>query len=154
MKRQIPFLFFVLLLALSPALFAQPAHSVWSNKPLGMRDGDTMHAFNDLARGNAAFAWNQGTTIAYARAVGVVNATLTYDFRLVQVTGATSVSEIDGKFDIFKNGVNVCHLCIGRAYLLDQPAGTGKYFKLYVGTPAAYAEKWLYSGYITSRFDF
>lgn len=78
-------------------------------------------------------------------------ANLVYDFRLVQVT-ATTVSEIDGKFDIFKNGVNVCHLCIGKAYGLNQPVG--QYFKIYVGTPAAYAEKWHYSGFITSRFDF
>jgi hypothetical protein len=30
----------------------------------------------------------------------------------------------------------------------------GNYFKIYVGTPAAYAEKWLYSGDRTERFDF
>ena len=148
MKR---FLFVVLLLALSPALFAQPAHSVWSTKPLYIYDGASGAHYSAFVKGNAAFAWNQGTTTAYARAVGVVNANLTYDFRLVQVT-ATTVSEIDGKFDIFKNGVNVCHLCIGKAYLLNQPIG--QYFKIYVGTPLAYAEKWHYSGFITSRFDF
>jgi hypothetical protein len=148
MKR---FLFVVLLLALSPALFAQPAHSVWSTKPLYIYDGASGAHYSAFVKGNAAFAWNQGTTTAYARSVGVVNANLTYDFRLVQVT-ATTVSEIDGKFDIFKNGVNVCHLCIGKAYLLNQPIG--QYFKIYVGTPLAYAEKWHYSGFITSRFDF
>ena len=142
---------FVILLLLAPALLAQPAHSVWSTKPLYITDGASGAHFSAFVKGNAAFAWNQGTTTAYARAVGVVNANLTYDFRLVSVT-ATTVSEISGKFDIFKNGVNVCHLCIGKAYLLDQPIG--KYFKIYVGTPLAYAEKWHYSGYITSRFDF
>jgi hypothetical protein len=144
---------FALLLLLAPAVFAQPAHSVWSNKPLYVYDGATGAHFSAFVRGNAAFAWNQGTTTAYARAVGVINAALTYDFRLVSVT-STSISEISGKFDIFKNGAIVCHLCIGKAYLLDQPPLPGKYFKIYVGTPVAYAEKWHYSGYITSRFDF
>jgi hypothetical protein len=152
MKRS-RFLFVVLLL-IAPAVLAQPAHSVWSNKPLYVYDGATGAHYSAFVKGSAAFAWNQGTTTAYARAVGVINANLKYDFRLVATTGLTTADEIDGKFDIFRNGVNVCHLCIGKAYLLSQPALPGKYFKIYVGTPAAFAEKWHYSGYITSRFDF
>ena len=143
-----------ILLFAAPTILAQPAHSVWSNKPLYVYDGATGAHYSAFLKGSAAFAWNQGTTTAYARAVGVINANLKYDFRLVSVTGFTTVSEIDGKFDIFKNNALVCHLCIGKAYLLDQPALPGKYFKIYVGTPAAFAEKWHYSGYITNRFDF
>ena len=151
MKRSAIVLLLVLLAA--PAVLASPAHSVWSNKPLLVKDGASGAQYNAFLKGDAAFAWNQGTTTAYARAVGVINPNLTYDFQLVSVT-STTADEIDGKFDVFRNGVNVCHLCIGKAYGLSQPAGMGKYFKIYVGTPAAYAEKWLYSGYITSRFDF
>jgi len=146
------FLFLIVLLA-APALFAQPAHSVWSNKPIFVYDGATGAHYNAFAKGNAAFAWNQATTTAYARAVGVIAVNLVYDFRLVSAT-STNADEIDGKFDIFRNGVIVCHLCIGKAYGLSQPALPGKYFKIYVGTPVAFAEKWHYSGYITNRFDF
>lgn len=42
--------------------------------------------------------------------------------------------------------------CIGKAYNLSTPIGD--YFKIYIGTPAAYAEKWHFSGYVTRRFDF
>ena len=45
--------------------------------------------------------------------------------------------------------------CVGKAYMLSpSPIPPGNYFKIYVGTPAAYAEKWLYSGDRTDRFDF
>ena len=151
MKRSGIVLLLVLLAA--PAVLAQPAHSVWSNKPFLVKDGATGAQYKTFVKGNAAFAWNAGTTTAYARAVGVITTALNYDFKLVSVT-STTADEIDGKFDVFRNGVNVCHLCIGKAYGLSQPAGASNYFKIYVGTPAAYAEKWLYSGYITSRFDF
>lgn len=144
---------FVLLLLVAPAVFAQSTHSVWSNKPLMVKDGVTNQSFNALQKGSAAFAWTENSPYGYARAVGVVNANLVYDFRLRRITGSPA-DQIEGLWDVFKNGVNVCSLCIGKAYGLSQAANAGKYFKIYVGTPAAYAEKWHYSGYITSRFDF
>ena len=151
---KLTFRLFLLLtvLAVFPALaFAQNTHSVWSRKPLYVTDGELGKSFKTFVRGNAAAAWTQGTTRGYFRAVAIISATLRYDFEVVKVT-STNVEMIEGLYDIKRNGVLVCDDCVGKAYLLNQPVGN--YFKLYVGTPAAYAEKWHYSGYITNRFDF
>lgn len=88
---------------------------------------------------------------AFARAHVVVTPTLNYDFTLVSITGSDN-DTISGRWVIRRNGAVVYNNCLGRAYGLSQPVG--KYFKIYVGTPVAYAEKWHYSGYITNRFDF
>jgi hypothetical protein len=55
---------------------------------------------------------------------------------------------------VYRNGALRCASCIGSAYGLSQAAGVGNYFKIYVGSPFAYAEDWHFSGYITSRFDY
>lgn len=132
---------------------AQPRHSVWSEKPFIVRDGATGASHNALLRGKASFAWTQATPRAYAYAFGEVTAALIYDFTLVSVTSST-VDTINGRWVVRRNGVIVCHNCIGKAYGLNQAADGTKYFKIYVGTPVAYAEKWHYSGYLNNRFDF
>lgn len=144
-------LLFTLLIGLSAAAFAQDTHSVWSEKPLMVRDWAASTSYNTFVRGDAAFAWTQATPRAYAHALAIVTANLKYDFMLISVT-SSNVSTIEGRWNVRRNGVVVCANCIGKAYLLDH--AVGDYFKIYVGTPAAYAEHWHYSGYITSRFDF
>ena len=142
------------MLVFCSASAAAPArHSVWSDKPLMLRDGATNTSYNAFVKGNAAFAWTQAAPRAYAYASGEVTTALIYDFTLVSVTGSTA-DNISGKWVVRRNGIIVCNNCIGKAYGLSQPADGTKYFKIYVGTPLAYAEKWHYSGYITSRFDF
>ena len=143
---------FTLLVAFSAPALAQNSHSVWSTKPLYVTDWNTHTHYDVFSSGNMATAWTQGTRDAYFRAVAVINPNLKYDFRLVKVTAINTADEIDGLYDIRRNNVVVCHLCVGHAYLLSKPIGD--YFKLYVGTPAGYAEQWHYSGYITNRFDF
>jgi hypothetical protein len=144
---------FTFLALLSVPALAQTTHSVWSDKPLYLTDGATGKQYKAFVKGDAAFAWTQATIRAYAHAVGVVSPGLTYDFMLVKTTSSDATT-ISGLFDIKRNGVLVCHNCVGKAYGLDQAAGGVNYFKIYVGTPAAYAEKWHYSGYLTNRFDF
>ena len=144
---------FTMLFVFTASAKAQLNHSVWSDKPLAAKDGATGASFNTFVSGNAAFAWTEATTKAYAHAVAVVTPALRYDFMMVSVTGSNA-DTISGRWTIRRNGVVVCNNCIGRAYGLSQPAGASNYFKIYVGTPMAYAEKWHYSGYITSRFDF
>jgi hypothetical protein len=133
-----------------PAL-AQNTHNVWSTRPLYVYDGATGAHYSTFVSGNASFAWTQATPRAYAHALAVVTPLLRYDFMLVSVT-SSAADMITGRWVIRRNGVIVCNNCIGKAYLLNQPIGD--YFKIYVGTPVAYAEKWHYSGYITNRFDF
>ena len=145
---------FALLALLSVPALGQTTHSVWSDKPFLVKDGASGKEYKVFAKGDAAFAWTQATLRAYAHAAGVISSpALTYDFMLVKTT-SSNVDSISGLFDVKRNGVLVCHNCVGKAYGLNQPAGVGNYFKIYVGTPAGYAEKWLYSGYITNRFDF
>lgn len=135
----------------SASAFAQTSHSVWSDKPLFIRDPVTKKEYKSIKPGDAIFAWTQATPRAYAHAHGVITATLNYDFMLVTTT-ASDAGSITGRWIVRRNGVIVCNNCIGKAYNLSAPVGD--YFKIYVGTPLAYAEKWHYSGYITNRFDF
>jgi len=133
---------------------AQNTHSVWSKKLLLVKDGQTNIEYNTFVKGNAAFAWTESTIRAYAHAVVVITPMLRYDFMLIKTTGSTA-DGIDGLWDVRRNGVLVCNNCIGKAYLLSpSPMPPGNYFKIYVGTPSAYAEKWFYSGDRTERFDF
>jgi hypothetical protein len=132
---------------------AQNSHSVWSDKPLLIRDDEKNVQYNTFEKGDAIFAWTQPTIRAYAHAHGKVSAGLQYDFMLVKTTNSDADS-ISGLFDVRRNGVLVCHNCVGKAYLLSPSGGPGNYFKIYVGTPAGYAEKWLYSGERNNRFDF
>jgi hypothetical protein len=144
---------FSLLVLFSASAFAQTSHSVWSDKPFIVKDGATLKEYKEFKEGEAIFAWTQATPQAYAHAHGVITAALNYDFMLVSLSSSNADS-ITGKFVVRRNGIIVCNNCIGKAYGLSQPVGAGNYFKIYVGTPSVYAEKWLYSGYITSRFDF
>jgi len=140
-----------LLVACSAPALAQASHSVWSTKPLYVNDWATHTRHSSFVSGNAAFAWTEMTPRAYAHAVAVVTAALKYDFMLISTTSSDADS-ITGRWNVRRNGVLVCSNCIGKAYGLSQPVGN--YFKIYVGTAAAYAEHWHYSGYITNRFDF
>jgi hypothetical protein len=144
-------LFTALVLFPATAAMAQSTHNVWSTSPLYVIDAQTGTTYSSFLSGNASAAWTQGTTNAYFHAVAVVTTSLNYDFQLVSVT-STNGDEINGLYDIRRNGTLVCTGCVGKAYGLS--GVVGNYFKLYVGSPAGYAEKWHYSGYITSRFDF
>ncbi len=146
------FLVFTLLGLFSITAWRRPRiASGAKTNPLQARDGATGASYTAFVSGNATFAWTQATVRAFARAHVVVTPALNYDFTLVSITGSDN-DIISGRWVIRRNGAVVCNNCIGRAYGLSQPVGN--YFKIYVGTAAAYDEKWHYSGYITDRFDF
>ena len=129
---------------------SQPVHSVWSdNRPIYIKDGDTGQLYNATS-GSASHNWQESTGQAFSHAIGVANGDL-YEFRMVSLTSSDSDS-INGLWDIYRNGTLVCNHCVGSAYGLS--GAIGNYFKIYVGTPLAYAEKWHFSGYITNRFDY
>lgn len=145
---------FTLVTVFSATALAQDTHSVWSKKPLLVKDGQTNVEYQTFVKGNAAFAWTESTVRAYAHAIATITPNLRYEFVLVRTTGSTA-DGIDGLWDVRRNGVLVCNNCVGKAYMLSPSAiPPGNYFKIYVGTPSAYAEKWLYSGDRTERFDF
>ena len=140
----------IALLAAAP-LAAQPVHSVWSDTELGLRDGE-FDVWLTPTSGNSVSSWQEGTSEAFSNAIADAGRD-NYEFRLVAVTSSDSDS-INGLWDIYRNGSLRCNNCIGSAYGLSQAAGVGNYFKIYVGSPFAYAEDWHYSGYITARFDY
>ncbi len=127
-----------------------PVHSVWSdNSPLAVKDGETGEWFTpDL--GYSSSNWQEGTEQAFSHAVAFGNGHL-YEFRLVTVSTSDN-DEIGKLWDVYKDGVLACDDCVGKVYGLS--GAIGDYFKIYVGSPFAYAETWHFSGYITNRFDY
>ena len=126
-----------------------PVHQIASNKPLYVFDGNTGAHYTPSV-GDASSNWQVSTTQAFAHAVAQTTGGL-YEFRLVH-TSSSNDSTILGLWDVYHDGVLVCDDCVGKAYGLDVPVGN--YFKIYVGTPLAYAELWHFSGDITQRFDY
>ena len=52
---------FTLVAVFSVTAWAQNTHSVWSKKPLLVKDGQTNIEYNTFVKGNAAFAWTEST---------------------------------------------------------------------------------------------
>ncbi|MFC4158042.1 hypothetical protein [Chitinimonas lacunae] len=134
----------------SPAPMPVPlqTHSIWTNKSLYLVD-PTIDG-SRTASGSAATAWTNNTRNGYFRVAAKANGYY-YEFVLASIS-SSSFDQISGVWDIRRNGVLVCDGCIGKAYGLS--GAVGNYFKIYVGDPDSYAEKWHYSAYIQYRFDF
>jgi hypothetical protein len=142
--------------------FAQSTHDIRSTTGLAVKDAQTGCWYSVFSGFRAATSWTEPTpgypAAAHFRGVtkagGTVGcATGFYEFALLKVA-STSADEIDGVWEVKRNGAVVCGGCNGKAYGLSQPAGPN-YYKVYVDDPAfPGTEDWLYSGYISSRFDF
>lgn len=145
----------LLLLSATAALAADPVHNVICDQEPGVVTDDAAgvtYQKKDIDSANALFSWQEGEE-AFVHALAIVSSGDEIEFRLVKVSGSNN-DQIDGLFDIYVNGSLQCDDCIGSAYGLDQAAAAGNYFKIYVGTPTAYAEDWLFSGYISTRYDY
>lgn len=169
MKQRMIFALFALLTLgmLSMSASAQPnTHSVWTNlNGLYIFDATNGCQYTSFSGFNMATSWTEPfspTNPADAHFRGIAKAigpifgpcpTRVYDFRLVAST-TTSNDQIDGTWDIFRNGVLVCSACNGSAYGLSQAAGVGNYYKVYVDDPFAGPQTWLYSGLLDQRKDF
>ncbi len=127
-------------------------HSIWSNKPLFVKNGKTKKEYKTFKKGNAAALWTENTDKGYVHAVAQVATGDTYEFILVAI-GTGNDEYITGLWDVKLNGTLVCNGCVGKAYGLNQPIGTN-YVKIYIVDSICYKELWHFSGYITSRFDF
>ncbi|WP_068775534.1 hypothetical protein [Paenibacillus sp. FJAT-26967] len=139
----------VLALSLSVGATAAPAtsvHSIWSVKPIGIKDNGTSYP---ATKGNVIISWtnlplNSGDSGFFNAKVYANNAE--YEFRLVSF-GSSTDDQIFGKFDIYKNSVLVASSIPGTAYGLSQPVNN--YFKFYDTS-----QQWHVSAYITSRKDY
>lgn len=168
MKRRMMLFFFasLTLCVLSLTASAQPkTRSVWTNAN-GLAIGDATNGcwYSSFSGFNMATSWTEPfspTNPADAHFRGVAKAvgfslacvTRSYDFRLV-ASSATTDDQIDGTWDVYRNGVLMCSACNGSAYGLSQAAGAGNYYKLYIDDPFFGPQTWLYSGYIDQRKDF
>lgn len=164
-----PFLAILAIALLSVAATAQiRTHSVWTNNNgLAIRDAQSGCTYTNLTGGfvgfNMATSWDEPTPgnpadahfRGVARAIGFSLAcpNRAYDFRLVAST-VTGADNIDGVWNVFRNGVLVCNNCNGTAYGLSQVAGVGNYYKVYIDDPVFGPQTWLYSGYLDVRKDF
>ncbi len=126
-----------------------PVHQVEAAKPLYLRDGDSGASYAHFP-GASSSNWQEFTKQGFSHAIAYTPAGQ-YEFRLVFVQSSNN-GGINGLWDIFRNGVPACDNCVGKVYGLN--GAVGDYFKIYVGSPAGYAERWHYSGYITNRFDY
>lgn len=171
MKKNLIVTFFAMLIVglLSASAMAQPfTHSVWTNNNgLVIRDAQNGCTYNSLTGGfggfNMATSWTEPTPgdpaeahfrgVAKAAGYSIPCPTRGYDFRLVSST-VTGPDNIDGLWNVFRNGVLVCNNCNGTAYGLSQAAGVGNYYKVYIDDPVFGPSTWLYSGYLNVRKDF
>lgn len=147
---------------LSLSIMAQSTHNIRTTTGLAVKDPQTSCWYSSFGYFKASTSWTEpspsypaaanfrGLTKVFAS--GLCTSGI-YDFVLLSVTSTTD-DEIDGVWDVILNGTTECSACNGKAYGLNQPAGTN-YFKVYVDDPSyPGTEDWLFSGYIDSRFDF
>ncbi len=167
MRKQTIITLFVLMMlgVFSVSAMAQSTHSVWTNdNGLVIRDAETGCKYDALRGFEMATSWTEPAPPTYpavAHFRGISRAygwggpcgDHDYEFRLVR-TAATTVDDITGYWNVYRDGVLMCNLCKGTAYGLSQPAGVGNYYKVYVDDPIYGPQTWLYSGYIDQRKDF
>lgn len=167
MKKQTIITLFVLITLgiFSVSAMAQATHSVWTNdNGLVIRDAETRCDYTSLRAFDMATSWTEpapptypavahfrGVSKAYATSIGCRDHW--YEFRLVR-TAATTVDDITGLWNVYRDNVLMCNQCKGVAYGLSQPAGAGNYYKVYIDDPVYGPQTWLYSGYIDARKDF
>ncbi|HEX8737521.1 MAG TPA: hypothetical protein VF721_19470 [Pyrinomonadaceae bacterium] len=167
MKKQTIITLFVLIMlgAFSVSAMAQNTHSVWTNdNGLVIVDAETGCDYKQLRAFDMATSWTEPAPPTYpavAHFRGVSKAYTSsaackdhfYEFRLVR-TAATTVDDITGYWNVYRDNLLVCNTCKGTAYGLSQPAGVGNYYKVYIDDPIYGPMTWLYSGYIDVRKDF
>lgn len=167
MKKQTIVTFFVLIMlgVFSISARAQSTHSVWTNdNGLVIRDAETKCDYTSLANFQMATSWTEPAPPTYpavahfrgiSKAYGFTRVCRDheYEFRLVK-TAATTDDEIKGAWNVYRDAVLMCGGCSGVAYGLNQAAGAGNYYKVYIDDPVYGPSTWLYSGYIDQRKDF
>jgi hypothetical protein len=135
----------IALSVLSPTLaWSAPVHSLWSTQGLYVSEPGV---FYSPTSANTAISWKEDSASAFINARATIASGDQYEFQLVSVSGIPSASEVQGVWNVSKNGAPLCKMCTGRAYGLNQAIGS--YFKIYVD-----GERYHISGYITSRYDY
>ena len=74
-----------------------------------------------------------------------------YEFTLTN-SSVTTFNNIEGDWDVYRDGVLVCSTCNGSANGLSTAVGT--YYKVTIDDPVYGPGAWFYSGFIDARYDF
>lgn len=129
------------LLVSAPAL---AGHTIWSNRSLGIMDNGVSYPASNVSM---TIAWNETTFAAYASFHATANGS-TYDFDLVgsSVTAVTA-SNINGLWNIQRDGVLICAGCTGSVYGLTAPVNSG--IKFYDST-----SKFHFGAFVDARQDY
>lgn len=141
--------------------FGQSTHNIRSTTGLVVKDFQTGCSYGSFSIFRASTSWTEPATFPAAGSFRGITKTIAagacvankYEFVLLK-TATTTADEITGTWDVIRNGSTVCSACNGHAYGLSAPVGN--YYKVYVDDPATpgTTEDWLFSGFISSRFDF
>lgn len=144
----------LLVFGASTAVFAADVHSVVAERPLYLTDGITGARYSALS-GTCSMNWKEKTRYGFFNAKITVISTgvlpLEYEFQLVSIGNATD-TEIEGLWDIKRNGILVASGIVGKLYGIDQPVSN--YFKFYGGDSQNNTNVWHLSAYITYRCDY
>jgi hypothetical protein len=137
-----------LLLALSvlcPTLaWSNPVHNVWSVK--GTYVSEPGASYTPVST-QISVSWKEGSASAFINAVAKAPTGAVYEFQLVSVSGSPTADEVQGVWNVTKNGAPLCSMCLGHAYGLT--SGIGSYFKIYIS-----GESFHVGGYVANRFDY
>jgi hypothetical protein len=150
--KKLTILIVALLLLLSFATITSAAvHSVFAPTPFLLIDGLTGTNYTNLS-GRCSMNWNDATRYGFFNAkVDVLVPFISYEFQLISI-GNASATEIEGLWDIYRNGVLVASGIVGKLYRLNEPVGS--YFKFYGGDSQNNTNRWHLAAYISNRFDY
>jgi hypothetical protein len=153
MKKLSVILVTLLLVFSISAIASADVHSVNSLSPIQLTDGLTNIPYTNVS-GFCSMNWKEVTRYGFFNAqITVWNVPqIHYELQLVSI-GNCTVSQIEGLWDIKRDGVLVASGIVGILYGINQPAGPN-YFKFYGGDSQHNTNRWYLSAYITQRFDY
>jgi hypothetical protein len=166
MKKQFVTIFLTLLaigLFTVSAMAQLSSHSVWTqNNGRQITDPDLPCNYTTITKFRVLSSWTEKTpgypAQAHFRGFALSNrfnpcGAHTYEFTLTQ-SSVTSFNNIEGDWDVYRDGSLVCSACNGSANGLSQAAGVGNYYKVTIDDPVYGPGAWFFSGYIDVRDDF
>jgi hypothetical protein len=133
--------------------YAADVHSIEAQKPYYLTDGTSGSTYSP-AKGNCVIGWNDKTSYGFNVArfsIPDAATPLEYEFILVAISNSDS-NQIEGLWDIKRNGILVAKGIVGKLYGLNLPVGS--YLKFYGGNSQYNTNTWHFSAYITGRYDF
>jgi hypothetical protein len=133
--------------------YAVDVHSIEAQKPYYLTDGLSGITYTP-AKGDCVIGWNDKTNYGFNVArfdITDTDNSINYEFVLVAISNSDS-NQIEGLWDIKRNGILVAKGIVGKLYGLNLPVGS--YIKFYGGSSQYNTNIWHFSAFITGRYDF